>query len=492
MIQPESNERAYSSIKILLLIVFLAALAPVALIGWRELYVNFLEPNPPQIRVIEGPRGIGITPVNLVLELEDSESGLDEVVIRLKQKRDEKEILRKKLNGKHVARIEVPFSGSESGLQEGEVELEIRTFDKSLWSTRGEKSFQLPVDYKKPYLEILSTQHNAREGGAQLIFYRVQDEHLALSGVKVDDHTYAGYPARGLDKAFENFPDVYAAFYAIPLAQGEQKRKIRLFAEDRVGNGVTEKFYNKVAERRMRERVASMSEGAFLQFVSQVVQKNLPILEKQAASIGQTLQFKTPENTLSRAVEEFQLIERRLKPINESQIEGALKANRTDQLWDGAFLPQSGVVRSGFGEVVTYYVNKSPIEKHLREAFVLGVGAEGDNVYAANDGTIVFSTDLGVYGSTIIIDHGFGLASVYGSLGRMSASTGQDVSAGHVLGTYGSSGLAERKQLFFQIRVHGTPVDPTEWLSKSWYHAHVNSKIEDVKRTLGIPVYEAF
>jgi len=113
-------------------------------------------------------------------------------------------------------------------------------------------------------------------------------------------------------------------------------------------------------------------------------------------------------------------------------------------------------------------------------------------VIASGSGVVMFSEELGLLGSTIGIDHGLGLASIYSWMGLREVQKGTRIQIGENLGQYGESGFAAGRQLLFQTRVHGIPVDPTEWLSRSWYQSHVSSKIDEAKRSLGIPVRLAF
>ena len=53
---------------------------------------------------------------------------------------------------------------------------------------------------------------------------------------------------------------------------------------------------------------------------------------------------------------------------------------------------------------------------------------------AANDGTVVLAEDFGIYGNTVVIDHGYGLQSLYAHLSSINAQKGEDVVKGHVIG----------------------------------------------------------
>jgi len=75
---------------------------------------------------------------------------------------------------------------------------------------------------------------------------------------------------------------------------------------------------------------------------------------------------------------------------------------------------------------------------------------------------------LGTYGLTVIIDHGGGDYSIYGSLYRSEVRRDQMVAKGQIIGTVGTSDPDQPAHLHFEIRhgADGRPlaVDPAKWL----------------------------
>ena len=96
-----------------------------------------------------------------------------------------------------------------------------------------------------------------------------------------------------------------------------------------------------------------------------------------------------------------------------------------------------------------------------------GVGitaAAGTSVKAVSAGTVAYAGPMGTYGNTIILEHGGGDYSVYGSLGRMDVRKGARVVKGQAIGTVGVSDPALGPHLHFEIRRGGPAVDPADWL----------------------------
>jgi len=96
-----------------------------------------------------------------------------------------------------------------------------------------------------------------------------------------------------------------------------------------------------------------------------------------------------------------------------------------------------------------------------------GIGisaAAGTPVKSVSAGTVAYAGPMGTYGNTVILEHGGGDYSVYGSLDRIDVRKGSRVLKGQALGTVGVSDPALGSHLHFEIRRGGPAVDPAEWL----------------------------
>jgi septal ring factor EnvC (AmiA/AmiB activator) len=95
----------------------------------------------------------------------------------------------------------------------------------------------------------------------------------------------------------------------------------------------------------------------------------------------------------------------------------------------------------------------------------VGIGAPaGTAVRAVSSGSVVLAESFGTYGPTVIVSHGDGDFSVYGSLARLDVRKGQGVQKGQVLGTVGRTDPDLDAHLHFEMRPKGRAVDPLEWL----------------------------
>ena len=86
--------------------------------------------------------------------------------------------------------------------------------------------------------------------------------------------------------------------------------------------------------------------------------------------------------------------------------------------------------------------------------------ASGTPVAATLPGIVTVIVSATGYGLHVVIDHGGGLSSLYGHLDTVVVASGDDVAAGQIIGTVGSTGNATGPHLHFEIRRDGIAEDP--------------------------------
>lgn len=144
----------------------------------------------------------------------------------------------------------------------------------------------------------------------------------------------------------------------------------------------------------------------------------------------------------------------------------AIAANRQPDAADvaqvstqGFIIPTAGRIGSGFGQRL------HPILGYYRMHSGLDIGgAQGANIYATNDGTVIVAGVQGGYGNTIVVDHGEGLSSLYAHQSKFNVSVGDDVKRGDVIGFVGSTGMSTGPHLHFEMRMFGSPIDPMPFM----------------------------
>ncbi|MBY9061460.1 peptidoglycan DD-metalloendopeptidase family protein [Sphingomonas yunnanensis] len=91
-------------------------------------------------------------------------------------------------------------------------------------------------------------------------------------------------------------------------------------------------------------------------------------------------------------------------------------------------------------------------------------GRYGEPIYAAAAGRVSFVGERAGYGRLVEIDHGNGIASRYGHLSGADVSVGEQVARGQRIARMGSTGRSTGTHVHFEVRLHGTAVNPQPFL----------------------------
>ena len=93
-------------------------------------------------------------------------------------------------------------------------------------------------------------------------------------------------------------------------------------------------------------------------------------------------------------------------------------------------------------------------------------GSYGSAIVAANSGKVIWAGNRGdSYGNYVIIDHGGGVATLYGHSSKVLVSSGQSVSRGQRIANVGSTGRSTGPHCHFEVRINGSRVNPTPYVN---------------------------
>lgn len=120
--------------------------------------------------------------------------------------------------------------------------------------------------------------------------------------------------------------------------------------------------------------------------------------------------------------------------------------------------PVSGKVVRSFGRNRTGRFNTYTISNGVTIQ-----SAEGTPIRSVYSGKVIFADWFSGYGRIIILDHGGGYYTLYGHLSELKVAAGDDIEADRIIGLVGDSGSLEGPALYFEIRLHGKPVNPSPW-----------------------------
>jgi len=204
------------------------------------------------------------------------------------------------------------------------------------------------------------------------------------------------------------------------------------------------------AELAERERLKGEVVARKEEFQSEVA-----VLEQESASIAETLRQRAAARAAAAAA-----------PPAVGAAPPAVGADTADALADlpasaGQLLfPVPGApITSPYGSRV------HPIYGTVRLHTGIDIGADtGDPILAASDGVVASAGSLGGYGNATVIEHGGGIATLYGHQSSMLVSEGDRVTRGETIGRVGCTGACTGPHLHFEVRVDGEPVNPMGYL----------------------------
>ncbi|MGC9025529.1 MAG: M23 family metallopeptidase, partial [Chloroflexia bacterium] len=136
-----------------------------------------------------------------------------------------------------------------------------------------------------------------------------------------------------------------------------------------------------------------------------------------------------------------------------------------ERLWEGPFItPTEGFVSSPFGAMRSY--NGGPVSDYHQGMDLSNI--TGTVVVAAARGRVVLAERLQVRGNTVILDHGWGVLSSYFHMSAIEVRVGEIVEQGQPIGRIGATGLVSGAHLHWEIRVGMVPVEPREWVGRTF------------------------
>ncbi len=207
----------------------------------------------------------------------------------------------------------------------------------------------------------------------------------------------------------------------------------------------------------IRNRTEKTAEELRLRNLEQVRARRLTVVQRDATQArARITQIARDEARLTNLIADLEATRRRaeLAPNARPAAPSTLKTSDFGALdW-----PVNGDILYRFGRVVN--TNNTTTRWNG-----LGIAARaGTSVRAVAAGEVMVAEAIGTYGLTVIIQHGGGDYSVYGSLAGVNVRKGASVTKAQVIGTVGAADPELPPHLHFEMRPRGRAVDPLEWL----------------------------
>jgi murein DD-endopeptidase MepM/ murein hydrolase activator NlpD len=447
--------------KLLFKLVLVALLTPFAVLAGLAL---FRIGDAPQIDIQASRPGIGRRTAVRV-KVSEPGRGLSDVNVELLQGDLQKTLETKSHRPRRFWAFWGPRQTSEDlavevgrevtpGLKPGEAVIRVTATRAGTWLRRPDpvvRELSLPVRFNPPTLERLSSEVYLAQGGAEVVAYRV-GETSVRDGVLAGDWFFPGYPLPG-GGARDRM-----AFFAMPYDVADLS-KVRLTATDDLGNAATLHCVDKFFPKPFKQDQIPLSDAFMAKVVPEILSHTPDLTDK-----GDLLQ-------------NYLMLNRDLRKANAERLKELARNSKAEFLWRRTFLPvANAAVRSSFADRRTYMYNGAAVDQQDHLGFDMASVKQAP-ILSVNDGIVVLAEYFGIYGNTVVVDHGYGLMSLYGHLSSIAVQPAQKVERGQTLGQSGETGLAAGDHLHFAMLLQGLAVNPIEWWDEHWIQDRVARKL---------------
>ena len=313
-------------------------------------------------------------------------------------------------------------------------------------STKSEKDFTVVT--KPPSVSADSDIHYLYVGMADLATLNVMGDWTE-AGVKVGDQKYRAWPMPG------GKPGMFSLYaFAWNMPAGTQPM---VYASNAAGNDVTTPL-NVEFPKKEQPRYTVHE----LQIDDKFMQKVVGELDP---------------NGSGDLVARFVKINNEMRKANNKTLSDLASKTADHFLWSQPFLRQAAKTEATFADHRKYLYHGQQIDEQTHLGYDLA-STQHAGVIASNDGRVVYAAPLGIYGNCVVVDHGYGLQTIYGHMSRIDVKEGDEVKRSQVMGQSGMTGMAGGDHIHFSMQLDGVQIDPKEWWDPHWIKDHVVKRVD--------------
>ena len=351
---------------------------------------------------------------------------------------------------RHEAPVAITFDAGKDkapSLKEGAARLVVDAVSNDFRGSTDSAAYDLKVVLAPPRVSADGYQHYVNQGGMELVTF-TPGGSWNDAGVKVSKYTFRSFPLPG--HAEQRF-----SMFAYPWDLPPDLSPV-VYASNAAGTEATAHFWFKLFPKKFRVRDFELTDA---------------LMEKLVNSVDPNGQILPGKPTLDR----FLYINGELRRKNNQQLADLRFKTEEKILWRGPFI-HWGKEEADFADTRNYIYHGKKVDQQTHLGFDLS-DVIGGPVEAANDGRVVWASDLGIYGNCVVLDHGYGIQSIYGHMQRIDVKVGDMVQKGGKMGIAGETGLAGGVHVHFSMQVDGIQTNPREWWDEHWIKDRILSKL---------------
>jgi septal ring factor EnvC (AmiA/AmiB activator) len=230
-------------------------------------------------------------------------------------------------------------------------------------------------------------------------------------------------------------------------------------------NRLLRSYKESLDDLNQREKQLIALKGELIKNREQVKAEEQSLSEKKTKKETLLASVKKEKSSYSKMLKEMEDVSRRiLEIIKESE-----KAEKETGSFGKSFSslkgklpwPVAGKIALPYGSQKDPQFN-TPI---FRSGTYIDSN-DGSFVRAVHRGKVVFAAWFKGYGELVIVNHGDGYHTLYGSLSEIFTKVGDIIKDDQPVGRVGTSGLLNSPGVYFEVRYKGKPLDPLQWLKR--------------------------
>lgn len=354
--------------------------------------------------------------------------------------------------------VHFSFQGGRAdtpGLNDGPAQLVVTARSANLRASEATLTRTLTVDTVPPRAYALSTQVYINQGGSAVVVYNAS-KNTTTSGVEMAGVFFPGYPLP--NAAPSGAGTTMFCFFAYPY-NAPASAQPQLIARDAAGNETTASLPVTTFPKQFRHRTLNITDD-FIQRVVMPIIANMPGLKDEDSPL-----------------ENFLEVNRDLRRTETQQLIDVAAQSEHKFLWQGPFVQlKNSAVEADFADIRTYTYHGQVVDHETHLGYDLAA-VRHTPVMAANSGRVVWAKYFGIYGNCVLLDHGYGLMSLYAHLNDFQVKAGEMVAKGQLIAHSDSTGLAGGDHLHFSMLLDGVQVNPLEWWDPHWVQGRIEAKL---------------
>ncbi len=333
-------------------------------------------------------------------------------------------------------------------LKDGKAQLTVEATSNDFRAKSAHVAWEVTVITRPPQVSVDSDQHYLYQGMADLVTFSVTG-YFTEAGVSVAGRNFRSWP---MPSGKPGLFSLFAVPWDAPVGAAPE-----VYATAPAGNRASAGIavsYPKKEQPKYRTRDLQLDD----KFLQKVVNELDP-------------------NGTGDLIMRFLKINGEMRRANNKTLSDLRSEAEPRFLWSQPFQQQpNSKVESNFADVRNYFYQGKKIDQQVHLGYDLSI-TQHVGVQASNGGKVVWAGPLGIYGNCIVLDHGYGLQSIYGHLSEIAVRKGEMVKRGQVMGKSGQTGLAGGDHIHFSMQLDGVQIDPKEWWDGHWIKDHIAKRV---------------